>query len=81
MDRILANTEFTSSFVDSSCHFLPRGLSDHAPGILTFKGGLRKRVYGFKFDNFIVNDVRFLEIVMQYWRVPVEGTFMFKLHA
>ncbi|KAJ9535163.1 hypothetical protein OSB04_un001758 [Centaurea solstitialis] len=36
LDRILTNTEFTSCFQDATARFLPRGLSDHSPGVITF---------------------------------------------
>ncbi|KAJ9552900.1 hypothetical protein OSB04_016945 [Centaurea solstitialis] len=39
LDRVLVNTEFTSTFVDTSARFLPRGLSDHSPGLISFTGG------------------------------------------
>ncbi|KAJ9541829.1 hypothetical protein OSB04_028335 [Centaurea solstitialis] len=79
LDRILANTEFTTGFHDATATFLPRGLSDHSPALLSFKGDLRKRCFGFKFDNFLVQDARFLQIVKEGWKVHVEGTFMFRL--
>ncbi|KAJ9565118.1 hypothetical protein OSB04_001084 [Centaurea solstitialis] len=64
---------------DAVARFLPRGLSDHSPGLITFKGLLRKRNFGFKFDNFLANDAQFLPIVKRCWDVDVEGTFMFRL--
>ncbi|KAJ9561591.1 hypothetical protein OSB04_006751 [Centaurea solstitialis] len=79
LDRILANTEFTSAFADSSVRFLPRGLSDHSPGVLGFKGDVRVRKCGFKFDNFLVNDPQFLDTVKRHWDVEIEGTFMYRV--
>ncbi|KAJ9536498.1 hypothetical protein OSB04_un000335 [Centaurea solstitialis] len=79
LDRILANTFFTSLFDDATARFLPRGLSDHSPGIVGFTGGTRARKAGFKFDNFLVNDPQFLPTVERFWNVPSEGTFMFRL--
>ncbi|KAJ9536550.1 hypothetical protein OSB04_un000302 [Centaurea solstitialis] len=79
LDRILANVEFTNAFVDAAASFLPRGLSDHSPGLLTFKGGTRKRIFGFKFDNFLVHDPQFRTIVQNAWSVDIQGTFMFRL--
>ncbi|KAJ9536704.1 hypothetical protein OSB04_un000089 [Centaurea solstitialis] len=38
LDRILANVEFTGRFEDARVRFHPRGISDHSPGVLTFKG-------------------------------------------
>ncbi|KAJ9536435.1 hypothetical protein OSB04_un000393 [Centaurea solstitialis] len=79
LDRMLANTEFTSLFEDATVRFLPRGLSDHSPGIITFSGGNRFRKFGFKFDNFLISDPLFLPTVRQCWNVEVEGTFMFRV--
>ncbi|KAJ9561536.1 hypothetical protein OSB04_006696 [Centaurea solstitialis] len=79
LDRILANTEFTLMCRDVTARFLPRGLSDHSPGILSFLGGQRRFVAPFKFDNFLTNDPRFLEIVKEGWNMHVEGTFMFRV--
>ncbi|KAJ9536529.1 hypothetical protein OSB04_un000281 [Centaurea solstitialis] len=79
LDRILANTFFTSLFDDATARFLPRGLSDHSPGIVGFTGGTRARKASFKFDNFLVNDPQFLPMVERFWNEPCEGTFMFRL--
>ncbi|KAJ9541722.1 hypothetical protein OSB04_028228 [Centaurea solstitialis] len=79
LDRILANTVFTSKFEDATARFLPRGLSDHSPGLLSFRGDLRKKNFGFKFDNFLVHDPRFIDIVKAAWEGEVTGTFMYRL--
>ncbi|KAJ9535959.1 hypothetical protein OSB04_un000877 [Centaurea solstitialis] len=79
LDRILANTFFTSLFVDATARFLPRGLSDHSPGIIGFTGGTRAMKASFKFDNFLANDPQFLATVERLWNVQCEGTFMFRL--
>ncbi|KAJ9536637.1 hypothetical protein OSB04_un000186 [Centaurea solstitialis] len=79
LDRILANVEFTNLFLDAQARFLPRGLSDHSPGIVSFKGGVRSKRYGFKFDNFLTQDPKFLETVHRHWNVDIQGTFMFRV--
>ncbi|KAJ9539213.1 hypothetical protein OSB04_031946 [Centaurea solstitialis] len=79
LDRILANTSFTSVFQDCTARFLPRGLSDHSPGVASFKGDICKRNFGFKFDNFLVTNAQFLNIVKSCWSTDVGGTFMFKV--
>ncbi|KAJ9536525.1 LOW QUALITY PROTEIN: hypothetical protein OSB04_un000277 [Centaurea solstitialis] len=79
LDRVLANLEFTSMFDNATVKFLPRGLSDHSPSVLSFDGGVRKKKYGFKFDNFLVTDPQFLNIVKQHWEVEISGTFMFQV--
>ncbi|KAJ9557020.1 hypothetical protein OSB04_011634 [Centaurea solstitialis] len=79
LDRIMANVEFTTRFEDAHARFFPRGISDHSPGVLVFKGGRRKRKMGFKFDNFLVEHPLFLSTVKTAWEVPVEGTFMYRV--
>ncbi|KAJ9536543.1 hypothetical protein OSB04_un000295 [Centaurea solstitialis] len=59
--------------------FLPRGVSDHSPSLLSFKGGIRKRRWGFKFDNYLVHHKHFLPIVSDVWQKRVDGTFMFQV--
>ncbi|KAJ9541973.1 hypothetical protein OSB04_028479 [Centaurea solstitialis] len=79
LDRCLANTEFTDLLVDVAVRFLPHGLSDHSPGLISFKGADRIRKYGFKFDNFLVDDPSFRSTVGQVWKMEVDGTFMFRV--
>ncbi|XP_024990681.1 uncharacterized protein LOC112524970 [Cynara cardunculus var. scolymus] len=79
LDRAMANAEFTSKYHDATVHFHPAGLSDHSPVVLSFKGGLRKTRYGFKFDNLMAEHPDFLKIVKAEWSNYVEGTFMFKV--
>ncbi|KAJ9557121.1 hypothetical protein OSB04_011735 [Centaurea solstitialis] len=79
LDRILANVEFTDRFDDARARFHPRGISDHSPGVLTFKGGKRRRMFGFKFENFLVDHPLFFPTVQQAWEVHVEGTFMYRI--
>ncbi|KAJ9562228.1 hypothetical protein OSB04_007388 [Centaurea solstitialis] len=42
LDRIMSNVEFTSLFLDAAVQFLPRGVSDHSPGILRFGDNIRE---------------------------------------
>ncbi|KAJ9539059.1 hypothetical protein OSB04_031792 [Centaurea solstitialis] len=81
LDRVLANVTFTSIFQDARVRFMPRGISDHCPSILSFKGGIGKRKFGFRFDNFLVEHPRFLQIVKDAWNVQINGSFMFRLTA
>ncbi|KAJ9536687.1 hypothetical protein OSB04_un000160 [Centaurea solstitialis] len=79
LDRILANVEFTTLFEDAHARFHPRGISDHSPGVLEFKGGKRKRKVGIKFENFIIHHPMFLSTVKKGWDVQVDGTFMYRV--
>ncbi|KAJ9535204.1 hypothetical protein OSB04_un001715 [Centaurea solstitialis] len=79
LDRVLANVGFTSEFANASVRFLPRGVSDHSPSLLMFKAGIRRRRWGFKFDNYLVHNSRFIPIVADVWNQQVVGTFMFRV--
>ncbi|KAJ9561755.1 hypothetical protein OSB04_006915 [Centaurea solstitialis] len=71
LDRIMANTDFLSKFDGSMASFNPRGISDHAVGILQVKCDKRKRNTGFKFDNFVVENDDFLKVVEWEWHQPL----------
>ncbi|XP_024989206.1 uncharacterized protein LOC112523760 [Cynara cardunculus var. scolymus] len=79
LDRAIANSEFTSKFHDACVQIHPLDLSDHSPMVLSFKGGARKRRYGFKFDNFLTDHPAFLQVVKDEWANHIEGTFMFHI--
>lgn len=51
--------------------FNPRGISDHAIGILVIKSEKRKKPRGFKFDNFMAEHLEFLHVVLKEWNRPV----------
>ncbi|KAJ9539129.1 hypothetical protein OSB04_031862 [Centaurea solstitialis] len=79
LDRVLSNVEFTSMFTDAQVRFLPRGISDHSPGLLAFGGDVRKVVSGFRFDNFVTQHPCFSSVVEESWQTPVFGSFMYQL--
>ncbi|XP_024965863.1 uncharacterized protein LOC112506068 [Cynara cardunculus var. scolymus] len=76
LDRILGDSAFITRFGDASVFFDPRGISDHSPGILTFKVGRRLRQRGFKFDNFVTSHIDFLASVEVVWKKPQRGSYM-----
>ncbi|KAJ9538795.1 hypothetical protein OSB04_031528 [Centaurea solstitialis] len=79
LDRIMSNVEFTSMFMEVAVHFLPRGISDHSPGILSFGIGNRKFSKGFRFENFVTENQNFMNVVDMVWKTPVYGSFMHKV--
>ncbi|KAJ9561523.1 LOW QUALITY PROTEIN: hypothetical protein OSB04_006683 [Centaurea solstitialis] len=81
LDRVMSNTSFTSEFVNASVNFLPRGISDHSPSLLSFTCGAKKRRPGFKFDNFLIENPRFKQIVNDIWNIHIDGNFMFRVTA
>ncbi|KAJ9561655.1 hypothetical protein OSB04_006815 [Centaurea solstitialis] len=79
LDRVLGNTSFTSMFTNASVVFMPRGISDHSPSFLSFACGVKRHKRGFKFDNFLVDNARFSQIVKDGWNSHVSGNFMFRV--
>lgn len=79
LDRILGNTLLSSRLHDISTCFLPRGVSDHTTGILSFKGGKWPKVRGFRFEDFIADHPGFLRIVQVTWSKPYYSSFMHQL--
>ncbi|KAJ9536697.1 hypothetical protein OSB04_un000082 [Centaurea solstitialis] len=79
LDRVMANTSFTADFSNASVVFMPRGISDHSPSLLSFSSGVKKKRPGFKFDNFLVQNPRFRQIVSEIWNMHVDGNFMFRV--
>ncbi|KAJ9544285.1 hypothetical protein OSB04_023992 [Centaurea solstitialis] len=79
LDRVLSNVDFTSRFSDASVKFLPRGVSDHAPGLLSFGGNIKHPAIGFRFDNFLTKHPSFVRVVSDIWLQPAFGSFMHQL--
>lgn len=76
LDRILGNTAFVDRFNEASAKFIPRGISDHSPGIVCFKAGSGSKRRPFKFDNFLASHDSFLPCVAGLWSVPTSGSYM-----
>ncbi|KAJ9535821.1 hypothetical protein OSB04_un001032 [Centaurea solstitialis] len=79
LDRILANTDFLSRFRSSFAHFHPWGISDHSLGVISFSDDVIVHKPGFKFDNVVTKDSRFLPTVKEVWQEQVYGSFMHKV--
>lgn len=79
LDRILGNSAFIDRFRDTTVFFHPRGVSDHSPGVLSIKAGIRNRSRGFKFDNFLTNHDLFLSRVKEVWDTHRQGSYMKKV--
>ncbi|KAJ9536686.1 LOW QUALITY PROTEIN: hypothetical protein OSB04_un000159 [Centaurea solstitialis] len=79
LDRILSNTEFLSRFRSAFAHFHPWGISDHSLGVISFSDDVIVHKPGFKFDNVVTLDPRFLSTVREVWQEQVYGSFMHKV--
>lgn len=79
IDRVLVNENWLNCYPNSSAMFLPAGISDHSPALVTIdpKGpNLRKP---FKFFDFWADHADFIPIVNEVWRKYVKGSPMFRV--
>ncbi|XP_021836060.2 uncharacterized protein [Spinacia oleracea] len=80
IDRAIANALWHSKFVDAVVDYLPPGISDHSPLVMSCNihmgGGSRP----FKFFNYMADHVLFLDVVKKGWDVSCpRGGAMFKV--
>ncbi|XP_074299307.1 uncharacterized protein LOC141630374 [Silene latifolia] len=78
LDRVLVNKDWCDHLQDLYAHFLPEGMYDHTPCIVSSN----KQVQGkrsFKYFNMWDGSKEFLPIVRSAWQTKVDGTPMFKL--
>ena len=73
LDRALINSEWESSFTGSSSSFLPLGVSDHCPILVSTGIPLRPRKTPFKFFNFWAEHLEFESAVASAWSTPIDG--------
>ncbi|GJS48548.1 hypothetical protein Tco_0598669 [Tanacetum coccineum] len=79
IDRIMANLNFSLSFVDACTIFQPYRISDHAPAVLRIPMLSITKPRPFKFSNILVHNVWFKEIMANMWQHSVSGFWMFKV--
>ena len=82
LDRCLQNECSFDLFPNAFTEVLPPGISDHCPLVTNLKvspdPGPRK-LYPFKFFNFLADHPDFIGLVKEAWSNEVHGTPMFKL--
>lgn len=81
LDRVLVNPSFMAVDPNAFACFLPYGISDHSPGVVSIPNQISKKPKPFKFSNFIANNVNFLPLVQSCWQVNISGYEMFKLSS
>ncbi|KAL2905738.1 hypothetical protein RDABS01_004448, partial [Bienertia sinuspersici] len=79
IDRVMANLAWTDCFPAGKAHFLPEGISDHCPMIITAdeKDGQGKKP--FKYFSMWVNAPDYKERIKRVWSKEITGTLMFQV--
>lgn len=57
LDRVLVNPQWLAEFNDSEAEFLPAGVSDHSPMVVSIFKKLHKGRKPFKFYNFWTQEI------------------------
>ncbi|XP_074305736.1 uncharacterized protein LOC141640956 [Silene latifolia] len=80
LDRVLINADWLISFTQTTAQFLPPGISDHCPALLSFSNDpLPKKQ--FKFLNCWIDHPEFLSKVAEAWQISPVGNSMHRLMA
>lgn len=69
LDRVMINSSFHVDFESFSGQFVPRGVSNHSPEVMSVDGGKNRGMWSFKFDNFLSHHLAF------YRQLNLFGTF------
>ncbi|XP_059654738.1 uncharacterized protein LOC132301506 [Cornus florida] len=79
LDRVLINGSWNASFSLSHCNFLPFGISDHGPMIITLGTPSPRKKVPFRFFNCWSSHDSFIPIVKSIWDNPIRGFTMFQV--
>ncbi|XP_074293199.1 uncharacterized protein LOC141620157 [Silene latifolia] len=80
LDRILVNGDWLLTFTQTAAQFLPPGVSDHCPALLTFSGDPAPKKQ-FKFLDCWIDHPDFHHQVAAAWNSMVTGNSMFRFMA
>nr|GEX78796.1 RNA-directed DNA polymerase, eukaryota, reverse transcriptase zinc-binding domain protein [Tanacetum cinerariifolium] len=64
IDRVMGSGDFMEVYSRAHAVFLPYGISDHSPVILTCSNDVRKNTKSFQFANYIADKMEFGNLVM-----------------
>ncbi|KAK9705663.1 hypothetical protein RND81_07G074400 [Saponaria officinalis] len=79
LDRVMHNGEWGICFDDAAAEFLPEGLYDHCPCLISLLGNMVKRKQSFKYYNMWSLAPDFGDLLMKGWDKDIVGTPMFQL--
>ncbi|KAL9227918.1 hypothetical protein vseg_003553 [Gypsophila vaccaria] len=78
IDRFLVNKAWSNSMPDSFAHFMPEGMCDHTPCIVSQSKQLQRK-RSFKYFNMWGSSKKFLPLLHYHWDNKIPGSSMFKL--
>ncbi|XP_074278681.1 uncharacterized protein LOC141602277 [Silene latifolia] len=79
IDRVLGNDDWGIEFPDCVAKFLPEGLYDHSPCIITLREQYDRCPRPFKYFNMWALADDFMDVISHTWEIVVPGTPMFCL--
>ncbi|GKA44583.1 RNA-directed DNA polymerase, eukaryota, reverse transcriptase zinc-binding domain protein [Tanacetum coccineum] len=79
IDRVMGNEEFLEEYFRAHAVFLPYGISNHSPVVLTCPQSIKAKSRSFRFANYIADKDDFLNLIKDKWKTDMEGYVMFKL--
>ncbi|GJR54457.1 hypothetical protein Tco_1404978 [Tanacetum coccineum] len=79
LDRVMANVEFSDSFIGSYAVFQPYRISDHSPAVLRIPLATKHPPKTFKFVNVTTTLPRFKEFVNVGWGALFSGFHMYRV--
>ncbi|XP_074277442.1 uncharacterized protein LOC141601077 [Silene latifolia] len=79
LDRVIVNDDWIISYPDSVALFLPEGLYDHCPCVITLTEKYMRKKSAFKYFNMWSMAANFSEVVKEGWNYDVQGTPMFRV--
>lgn len=79
--KILQSLLFVSSFCNLFCQaeFLPYGISDHSPVLITYSDGYERYRKSFRFMNYLASKKEFITVLRDKWFEPFHGCAMYVL--
>ncbi|KAL9246159.1 hypothetical protein vseg_019731 [Gypsophila vaccaria] len=79
IDRVLHNDEWLLSFPNSIATFLPEGLFDHCPCVISLEEDVMTYRGGFKYFNMWGQSDQFKDIVATVWQSPMYGLPVYRV--
>ncbi|XP_071733554.1 uncharacterized protein [Rutidosis leptorrhynchoides] len=79
IDRAMGNLGLITHFPRVFAEFLPYGISDYTPIVISFPNMAKRKVKPFRFNNHLADKQEFLPLIKDVWCVHVNGYKMFSV--